>query len=77
MTLWYSHNIIKWYSISEVMKLSPRTGRPKVDNPKEIDIKVRLDHAANNKLLAYCKKYNLTRAEVMRKGLMELLSKEK
>ena len=59
------------------MKLSPRTGRPKANNPKSIDIKVRLDESTNKKLLDYCKKYNLTRAEVMRMGLLELLSKEK
>ena len=57
--------------------LSPRTGRPKADNPKSIDIKVRLDESTNDKLLAYCKKHNLTRAEVMRMGLLELLSKNK
>ena len=60
-----------------MIKLSPRTGRPKLDNPKSIDIKVRLDEITNNKLLDYCKKHNLTRAEVMRMGLLELLSKNK
>jgi len=49
-------------------------GRPKVDNPKNIDIKVRLDAETNKKLLAYCKQHNLTRADVMRKGLELLLS---
>ena len=58
------------------MILSPRTGRPKVENPKSIDIKVRLDEAMNEKLLKYCSNHNLTRAEVMRKGLLELLAKE-
>ena len=54
--------------------MSPRTGRPKLDNPKNVDIKVRLDAEANEKLLAYCKQHDLTRAEVMRKGLDILLS---
>ena len=57
--------------------LSPRTGRPKADNPKSIDIKVRLDEKTNEQLLNYCKKHNLTRAEVMRLGLLTLLAKEK
>ena len=54
--------------------MSPRTGRPKVKNPKDVDIKVRLDSETNKKLLAYCEQHNLTRAEVMRKGLDLLLS---
>ena len=52
-------------------------GRPKANNPKSIDIKVRVDEETNKKLLAFCEKYSLTRAEVIRKGLLELLSKEK
>ena len=59
------------------MNLSPKTGRPKAENPKSIDIKVRLDVATNEKLLKYCANHNLTRAEVMRKGLSELLANEK
>lgn len=59
------------------MRLSPRTGRPKAENPKSIDIKVRLDEATNEKLLKYCDNHSLTRAEVMRKGLLELLAEEK
>jgi len=54
--------------------LSPRTGRPKVENPKDVDIKVRLDAETNKKLLTYCKQHSLTRAEVMRNGLYLLLS---
>lgn len=50
-------------------------GRPKSPNPKIIDLKVRLDEKTNEKLLDYCKKHNLTRAEVLRKGLTELLEK--
>ena len=60
-----------------MIKLSPRTGRPKVENPKIVDLKVRLDEKSNEALLAYCKKHNLTRAEVLRKGLLALLSEEK
>ena len=52
-------------------------GRPKIVNPKNIDLKVRLDEQTNAQLLAYCEKSGLTRAEVLRKGLLELLAKEK
>ena len=60
-----------------MIKLSPRTGRPKAENPKTVDLKVRLDEKTYEKLLLYCNNHNLTRAEALRKGLSELLSKEK
>ena len=43
-----------WNSISEVMKMSPRTGRPRVDKPKNNDVKVRLDDETTKKLDDYC-----------------------
>lgn len=55
--------------------MSAKMGRPKSPNPKVIDLKVRLDAKTNEKLLSYCEKHNLTRAEVLRKGLTELLEK--
>lgn len=53
--------------------MSPRTGRPKKDNPKSIDIKVRIDKALNDKLEAYCKEHGEYRAEVIRKAIERLL----
>ena len=53
--------------------MSPRTGRPKVDNPLCIDIKVRLDEETNEKLLAYCASHNVTRTEAIRQGIHLLL----
>lgn len=53
--------------------MSPRTGRPKADNPLAIDLKVRLDSDTNQKLLAYCEKNNVTKAEAIRQGIYLLL----
>lgn len=53
--------------------MSPRTGRPKSENPLAVDLKVRLDSKTNEKLLAYCEKNNVTRAEAIRKGIHLLL----
>lgn len=50
-------------------------GRPKVDNPKDIDLKVRIDKATNEKLIAYCEKNNTSRAEAVRQGITMLLEK--
>ena len=49
--------------------MSPRTGRPKSENPKSIDIKVRLDVPTCEKLDNYCKKHDETRSDVIRKGI--------
>ena len=56
--------------------MSPRTGRPKADNPKNNDLKVRLDEETTKKLDAYCCENDLTRAEAIRKGIHLLLSKK-
>lgn len=52
-------------------------GRPKSDNPKDIDIKVRVDAETNVKLLTYCEKHGITRAEAIRAGVHLLLKDEK
>lgn len=55
--------------------MSPRTGRPKADNPKRNDIKVRLDDETSKKLDEYCTDNKITRAEAIRKGIHLLLAK--
>lgn len=55
--------------------MSPRTGRPKVDNPKRNDIKVRLDDNTTRELDKYCSENGITRAEAIRKGINLLLKK--
>lgn len=56
--------------------MSPRTGRPKSDNPKDVDIKVRVDAATNRRLIIYAEQHNVSRTEVIRRGI-ELVLKEK
>ena len=55
--------------------MSSKIGRPKVDNPKNVEVKIRLDNITNNKLLKYCENNNLTRTEAIRKGINLLLEK--
>lgn len=57
--------------------MSPRTGRPKSENPLNVDVKVRLDRATSEKLDDYCKKHGITRTEAIRKGIHLLLEKKK
>ena len=57
--------------------MSPRTGRPKVDNPKNHDIKVRIDEATNQAIIRYAEKYNIARTEAIRRAIDLLLSQDK
>ena len=52
--------------------MSPRTGRPKAEKPKNIDIKVRIDEETSESLLRSCQKNGITRTEAIRK-VIELL----
>lgn len=56
--------------------MSPRTGRPKSDNPKSFEIKARIDAATAKRLMEYCKAHNKTRTEVLREGLELILDKK-
>ena len=57
--------------------MSPRTGRPKADNPKSNDLKVRLDEATHRRLLQYCEEHGITKAEAIRQGIHLLLGQDK
>ena len=61
----------------EVAKLSPRTGRPKTQNPKTIEVKARIDEETNKKLIDYCNKNNINKTEVVRKGIDMVLGNKK
>lgn len=53
--------------------MTPRTGRPKVDTPKDIRFSIRIDENVNLKLEKYCRDHNITKAEAIRKGIDLLL----
>ncbi|MBO5145025.1 MAG: CopG family transcriptional regulator [Lachnospiraceae bacterium] len=56
--------------------MSPRTGRPKVENPINIRTSVRLDKETDDKLNEYCLKNGMTKGEAIRKGVHLLLENE-
>lgn len=56
--------------------MSPRTGRPKTDNPKSNDVKVRFDDDLHERLLRYCEKESKTKAEVIREAVVVFLSEK-
>ena len=57
--------------------MSPRTGRPKAADPLNVNLEVRFDQEANNRLLDYCEKHGVTRTEAIRRGIHLLLEQEK
>lgn len=57
--------------------MSPRTGRPKSENPKDIDVKVRFDKDLHEKMMSYCNEHNITRTEAIRQGILLLISQKK
>lgn len=53
--------------------VSPRTGRPRLDNALSNDIKVRIDDDLHKRLLAYCEEHGQSKAEVIRHAIIMLL----
>lgn len=52
--------------------MTPRTGRPKLENPKSERITVRLDNFHFEILKEYCKQKNVEKAEAVRRGIEKL-----
>lgn len=57
--------------------LSPQMGRPKVANPKTIEVKARIDAETDRRLVEYCEKNGVTKTEVVRKGISLVLGEKK
>lgn len=57
--------------------MSPRTGRPKSDNPKGKQLGVRFDKEQLEKLDAVAEHYQETRVESIRRGIEKLYSEIK
>lgn len=49
--------------------MSPKMGRPKVENPKALQYRIRLTEEEAQKLEYCSEKTGLTKADVLRKGL--------
>lgn len=49
--------------------MSPRTGRPKSENPKNIQLKIRADKELVEELNYCCEKLETNRSEIIRLGV--------
>lgn len=57
--------------------MSPKIGRPKAENPKNIKYSIRLDAETEIKLQEYCNAHGITKGEAIRQGIHLLLSDKK
>ena len=57
--------------------MSPKTGRPKSNNPKSNPIHVRLDNETKKILEDYCAKEQIAKTEGIRRGIHRLKVEEK
>ncbi len=64
-----------WSTESEVLTLSPRTGRPKSENAMSKSIKIRFDDETYNKMTVYCESHSISRTEFIRQLVKTFLAK--
>lgn len=55
--------------------MSVKRGRPPSNNPKQNDIKVRVDNLTHEKLMKYCENNGITKAEAIRRAIVKMLEK--
>lgn len=56
--------------------MSPRTGRPKAEKPKDIRYSVRLDAETEEQLTQYCAEHEISKGEAIRRGIKLLLEQK-
>lgn len=52
--------------------MSPRTGRPKAENPKDIQLKIRADKQTIEDLDFCCEKTGKNRSDIIRLGIQKV-----
>ena len=52
--------------------MSPGTGRPKAENPKNIQLKIRADKQLMNDLDFCCERMNKNRSDIVRLGIQKV-----
>ena len=55
--------------------MSAKMGRPPSSNPKQNDIKVRVDDQTHEKLMRYCEANGVSKAEAIRMAIDKMLEK--
>lgn len=52
-------------------------GRPKIENPNTINLTVRINKELNDKLNEYCKIKGVTKGEIVRRGILDIIENKK
>ena len=52
--------------------MPPRTGRPKAENPKDIQLKIRADQQTMKDLDFCCEKLGKTKSDIIRLGIQRV-----
>lgn len=52
--------------------MPPRTGRPKAENPKDIQLKIRADKQTIQDLDYCCERLNKNRSDIIRLGIQKV-----
>lgn len=55
--------------------MSPRTGRPKIDNPKKVSLTLRLSEDEAQEIKECADKLNVSRTEAILIGIRDLMKK--
>ena len=50
-----------------------RMGRPKLENPKSLEVKARIDDKTYKRLIEHCQRTGKTRTEIVREGIYLIL----
>lgn len=67
-----NYNVFSGGQKGGVFQMSPRTGRPKAENPKNVKVSVRLDREHQEILKNYCEQEQVDKAEAIRRGISKL-----
>lgn len=54
----------------------PRTGRPRLDDPREFRVNLRFSNKQRAQLEAYCEKHHLKKTQALMLGFEELLRQD-
>lgn len=57
--------------------MSPKTGRPKSDNPKDVRFSIRIDATMYSLLRQRCEQEHITIAEFIRRAICDYLDENK
>lgn len=56
--------------------VSPRTGRPRLNDPNSKNLTIRISNELSEKLDKYCRKNKVTKGETVRKGIEKVLAEK-